>query len=38
MYLVLNHSKHHLEKVKDAAMSRNNHVELDKITLVRWVD
>jgi hypothetical protein len=27
-----------LRKVKDATMSRNNHMELDKITLARWVD
>jgi hypothetical protein len=25
-------------KVKNLAMSRNNHMELDKITLVGWVD
>jgi hypothetical protein len=25
-------------KVRDAIMSRNNHMELDKITLDRWVD
>jgi hypothetical protein len=25
-------------KVKDSAMSKNNHMELDKITLVWWVD
>ncbi len=27
-----------LKKVKDATMSRSNHMELDKITLIRWVD
>ncbi len=27
-----------LKKVKDAIMSRSNHMELDKITLARWVD
>jgi hypothetical protein len=25
-------------KVKDVAMSKNNHMQLDKITLVKWVD
>jgi hypothetical protein len=25
-------------KVKNLAVSRNNHMELDKITLVGWVD
>jgi hypothetical protein len=25
-------------KVKDATMSKNNHMELDKITLTKWVD
>jgi hypothetical protein len=27
-----------LKKVKDVTMSRSNHMELDKITLIRWVD
>jgi hypothetical protein len=25
-------------KIKDAAMSKSNHMELDKIILARWVD
>jgi hypothetical protein len=27
-----------LKKVRDATMFRNNHMELDKITLIGWVD
>ncbi len=27
-----------LKKVKDAAISRSNHMEPNKIILVRWVD
>jgi hypothetical protein len=38
MYFILNHSKQHFKKVRNATMSRNNHMELDKITLARWVD
>jgi hypothetical protein len=38
MCFVLNHLKEHLEKVRDVAMLRNNHMELDKITLDGWVD
>jgi hypothetical protein len=38
MYLISSHSRQHFRKVKDAAMSRNNHMQLDKITLIKWVD
>jgi hypothetical protein len=27
-----------LKKVRDATMFRNNHMELDKITLIGWVE
>jgi hypothetical protein len=36
--LVLILSKQHSEKVKDATMSRSNHMEPNKITLVGWVN
>jgi hypothetical protein len=30
--------KTNFRKERDLAMERNNHVELDKVTLVRWVN
>jgi hypothetical protein len=38
MCLVSSHLKQHLERLKDAIRFKSNHMELDKITMVGWVD
>jgi hypothetical protein len=37
MFHVLSHSKLHFKK-KDTTMAKNKYQELNKITLVNWVD